>query len=300
MRPDRHSRRRLLRGLAAAPLCTLGTTREGAGSRAQARPALDFDLRAPTDPMAPTVLAAPPPFAPRPFGGWGGSPDAAAIQLDLPQLKYAGNWSPRTGAMRVLARELRLRTRLEPVAEPSTVAATEAGLFETPFLYVGGDGALPPLDDAAEQNLRRFVDLGGLILFDAADGGSDGAFTQSVRELLGRIMPGSEIAPVSSEHVVYRSFYLVDFPWGRTQVHDHLLAIQEEGRLKVLLMRNDLGGALAETEDGLAAYPSTPGGSEQREWAIRFGVNILLYATCTDYKADRAHVETLLRSRRWR
>jgi hypothetical protein len=25
-----------------------------------------------------------------------------------------------------------------------------------------------------------------------------------------------------------------------------------------------------------------------------------LYATCTDYKADRAHVETLLRARRWR
>jgi hypothetical protein len=45
---------------------------------------------------------------------------------------------------------------------------------------------------------------------------------------------------------------------------------------------------------------STPGGSQQREWAIRFGVNLLLYATCTDYKADRAHVETLLRSRRWR
>lgn len=202
--------------------------------------------------------------------------------------------------MRVLARELRLRTRLEPVSEPTTVGPTERALFETPFLYVAGEGELPSLGDEAEQNLRRFIDFGGLILFDAADGGADLAFTRSVRELLGRIMPGSELAPVSAEHVVFRSFYLVDFPWGRTQVHDSLLAIQEEGRLKVMLTRNDLGGALAETESGLAAYPCTPGGSDQREWAIRFGVNILLYATCTDYKADRAHVETLLRSRRWK
>ncbi len=148
--------------------------------------------------------------------------------------------------------------------------------------------------------MRKFVDLGGLILFDAADGGVDPAFTDDIRKLLSRIMPGATLAPVSNEHVLFRSFYLVDFPWGRTQVHDKLLAVQEEGRIKVLLMRNDLGGALAETVDGLAMYPCTPGGPDQREWAIRLGVNVLLYATCTDYKADRAHVETLLRARRWR
>jgi len=202
--------------------------------------------------------------------------------------------------MRVLARELRLRTRLEPVADPSTVEASSARLFETPFLYVAGEGPLPALGTAAESQLRRFIDLGGLIVFDAADGGTDPAFTRDVRELLSRIAPASTLAPVSSDHVLYRSFYLVDFPWGRTQAHDALLGIQEEGRLQALILRNDLGGALAETPDGLPAYPCVPGGTDQREWAIRFGVNLLLYATCTDYKADRAHVETLLRSRRWR
>ena len=293
MRPSVTTRRQLLRGLAAAaPLCALGSAE--AREAAQLRPGLNF--------RTPEALAAPPPDGLGGLGGWAPPtpPTGDPIQLDLPQLRYPGNWSPRPGAMRVLARELRLRTRLEPVSEPTTVAATERALFETPFLYVAGEGELPQLDDEAEQNLRRFIDLGGLILFDAADGGADLAFTRSVRELLGRIMPGSELAPVSGEHVVYRSFYLVDFPWGRTQVHDSLLAVQEEGRLKVMLTRNDLGGALAETDSGLAAYPCSPGGADQREWAIRFGVNILLYATCTDYKADRAHVETLLRSRRWK
>lgn len=173
-------------------------------------------------------------------------------------------------------------------------------MFETPFLYVAGDGGLPDLSEDAQWSMRRFIDLGGLILFDAADGGTDPKFTADVRKLLEKVAPSSKLTPVSREHVIYRSFYIVDAPWGRTQAHDELLAVQEEGRLKVLLMRNDLGGALAETDAGLAAYPCTPGGGEQREWAMRFGVNILLYATCTDYKADRAHVETLLRSRRWR
>jgi hypothetical protein len=245
-----------------------------------------------------SVHAAPPPLPPdfEPIS----DADPNAIRIDLPQLKYGGSWSPRSGAMRVLARELRLRTRLEPVTEPSTVSAESSSLFETPFLYVAGDGGLPALGETGDAQLRRFVDLGGLILFDAADGGTDPGFTNDVRALLSRIAPASELTPVSREHVIYRSFYLVDFPFGRTQAHEHLLAIQEEGRIKVLLMRNDLGGALAETDDGLAAYPCTPGGAEQREWAIRLGVNVLLYATCTDYKADRAHVETLLRSRRWR
>jgi len=202
--------------------------------------------------------------------------------------------------MRVLARELRLRTRLEPVREPSTVDADSPALFETPFLYVAGEGGLPSLGERAEMQLRRFVDFGGMILFDAADGGTDSGFTRDVKALLERTSPSSVLAPVARDHVLFRSFYLVDFPWGRTSVHDQLLGIQEEGRLKVLVVGNDLGGALAETDVGLAAYPCTPGGAVQREWAMRFAVNVLLYATCTDYKADRAHLETLIRSRRRR
>jgi hypothetical protein len=231
---------------------------------------------------------------------WSRSSGDEAITIDLPQLRYDGNWEPRAGAMRVLARELRLRTRLEPVAEPSAVDAQSPALFETPFLYVSGDKALPELARSAEANLRQFLDLGGLVLFDAADGGTDSAFTHSVEALLARVAPSSELSPIARDHVLFRSFYLVDTPVGRTAAFDHLLGIQEEGRIKALLMRNDLGGALAELPDGRMAHSCTPGGAEQRQWAIRFATNVLMYATCTDYKADRAHVETLLRARRWR
>ena len=222
------------------------------------------------------------------------------LEVDLPQLEYAGDWNPRPGAIRELAFEARMRTRLEPLREPTTVTAEAAALFNTPFLYSAGEGGMPPLGVEAESRLARFLDLGGMMLFDAADGGTDRGFERDVTALLGRIAPGSPLAPVSPEHVLYRSFYLVDAPLGRTASAERALGIDDEGRLKVLFVRNDLGGALARGADLLPSYPCVPGGPEQREAAIRFAVNILLYATCTDYKSDRAHVETLLMGRRRR
>ena len=225
---------------------------------------------------------------------------STVLTIDLPQLQYGGRWNPRASAMRELAAELRLRTRLEPVREPTAVLATSPALFATPFLYVAGEQSLAPLGDAAEAQLGRFLDLGGMIVFDAADGGADPGFERDAQALLGRIVPGAALTRVARDHVLYQSFYVIDEPVGRTRAYDHVLGIQEEGRLKVLMLRNDLGGALARGPDGLYTHPCTPGGPDQREWAIRFAVNILLYATCTDYKADRAHVETRLRNRRWR
>jgi hypothetical protein len=235
-----------------------------------------------------------------PLGGDEFHEPTAVLTVDLPHLQYPGKWNPRPGAMRELAVELRLRTRLEPVREPSVVTADSRRLFDTPFLYVAGEGNLPPLGAAAETALGRFLDLGGMIVFDAADGGADLGFEKDVTALLGRILPGAALTRVAADHVLYRSFYLVETPLGRTSTFDHVLGIHEEGRLKALLIRNDLGGALARGESGLFTWPCVPGGADQREWAFRFAVNILLYATCTDYKADRAHVETLLRNRRWR
>ncbi|PRQ00529.1 DUF4159 domain-containing protein [Enhygromyxa salina] len=163
--------------------------------------------------------------------------------------------------------------------DPSIVRLDPSELFQTPFVYIAGRGGLPGLvgNEQAERQLRRFVDLGGMIMFDDAD-----------------------LARVGADHVLYRSFYIIDFPAGRARGQDHVLGVQDEGRIKILVMPNDLGGALARGDDGYYRWNCTPGGSVQREWAIRFAVNILLYATCTDYKSDRAHVETLMQSRRGR
>ncbi|KIG13041.1 putative membrane protein [Enhygromyxa salina] len=224
------------------------------------------------------------------------------LELDLPQLEYGGDWNPRPGALKQLGQELRLRTRLAPMRDPSIVSLDPSELFQTPFVYIAGRGGLPGLvgNEQAERQLRRFVDLGGMIVFDDADGGADFGFGRDVDSLVGAMLPGTKLSRVGADHVLFRSFYIIDFPAGRTRTSDHVLGVQDEGRIKILVMPNDLGGALARGDDGYFRWNCTPGGSVQREWAIRFAVNILLYATCTDYKSDRAHVETLMRSDRGR
>ncbi len=204
------------------------------------------------------------------------------------------------GALEELGREVRLRSRVAPLQTPTVVRPGDASLFRTPFLWVAGDDALPPFEPSALRRLRRFIDLGGLMVFDDASGGSAPEFRRSVLKLSERLAPSTPMREVTPEHVLYRSFYLVDRAYGRTDFGNPLLGVHDAGRLKMLFVPGDLGGAFARDLRGSYRYPCNPGGPAQREEAIRLGVNIVLYATCTDYKSDRAHVETLERSRRRR
>ena len=44
-------------------------------------------------------------------------------------------------------------------------------------------------------------------------------------------------------------------------------------------------------------FPVEPGGEAQRETAFRLGVNLAMYALCTDYKDDAVHLPFILRRR---
>ena len=221
-------------------------------------------------------------------------------EIDLPQLAYDGAWNPRVGALEELGREVRLRSRVEPRQSPTVLRPSEQALFRTPFLWVTGEQPLPTFTPAIIRRLRRFIDLGGLMVFDDASGGTTPGFRRSVMELSNTLAPAAPLREVTPEHVLFRSFYLVDRPVGRTDFGQPLLGVHDAGRLKILFVPGDLGGALARDVRGAYRFPCNPGGPAQREEAIRLGVNIVLYATCTDYKSDRAHVETLERSRRKR
>lgn len=227
-------------------------------------------------------------------------PVPPTLRIDLPQLRYPGDWQPYRDVMRSLGSALRLRTRIEAQAVPSIVELDDPKLFNTPFLYIAGRDSLPSLPPKALARLRRFIDIGGLVVFDDAGGGLGRSFAPSVQSWIDAAIPSAKLAPLPADHVLFRSFYLVSTPTGRTTHKKQAMAVLDEGRIKALLIPNDLGGALARGPDERYLMPCQPGGEVQREWALRFGVNILLYATCTDYKSDPAHVQTLLRRRSWR
>ena len=71
-------------------------------------------------------------------------------------------------------------------------------------------------------------------------------------------------------------------------------------RYGVVLNHNNLLGALSRDGAGRFLNVPTPGGENQREMAIRFGINLAMYAMCLHYKDDQVHLDYLLHRRKWR
>lgn len=223
---------------------------------------------------------------------------AGPSDLRFAQLQTGGAWNPRPSALRRLAWEVGQRTSIEAHLEPAAVEPEGSGIFRYPLLYWAGSGAIPALSEAAVQNLRRHLSFGGILLVDDADAEPGGPFDRSVRRELARVLPRDDLAPIPSDHVIYKSFYLVPHQAGRRIASPHLFGAALEERYAVVLTNNDLGGAWARDAFGRWEHDVSPGGEDQREMAFRIGVNLAMYALCLDYKDDLVHTPFILRRRR--
>jgi hypothetical protein len=233
--------------------------------------------------------------------------DARAIgpssKFRFGQLMLAtGNSNPRPTALRRMAWEIEKRTSIDVELAPKPVDLERDPLHLTPFLYLAGDREFETPSQRAVDKLRRFLTFGGFLLIDSAEGTTDGAFDRSVRRLIEAIYPppakGLEIVP--GDHVVFKSFYLTDRPFGRVAISPVMEGVLRDGRLALAYVQNDLGGAWARDNFGNYEFECVPGGARQREMAFRMGINLVMYALCLDYKSDQVHVEFIMRRRRWR
>ena len=100
------------------------------------------------------------------------------------------------------------------------------------------------------------------------------------------------------DHVLYKSFYLVDRHPGRRQHRGFFEAMAVDERLAVVYSANDLAGALDKDDYGSYRFNVEAGGDATREWAARLGINLVMYALCLDYKADQVHIPFILQRRR--
>ncbi len=222
-------------------------------------------------------------------------------KVSLAHLHYAsGSWNPREGAARKLMLEVEKRTSI--LVEPITAAVEPESeeLFRYPFIIWSGDRAFDPFSEEAVVNLGVYLRAGGFILIDGCEGVPDGGFDRSVRRELARIMPSTPLQPVPSDHVIFKSFYMLDQPWGRVDASDVLEAIPQDDRLMVVYTPNDVEEAWARDNFGNYLYDVSPGGERQRDLAYRFGVNCVMYALCINYKADQVHVPFILKRRQWK
>ena len=220
-----------------------------------------------------------------------------ASRVAIGQIEHGGRWNPRPSALRRLSWELAQRTSIDSAPDGVPVRLSGPAVHLHPFLYLAGDGALPPFAEAEVAALRRHLQYGGFLLVDAADASDGAGFDASVRQELQRVLPSSPLGRVPREHVLYKSFYLLDHQGGRTLTRPWLEGQVIGGRLAVVYSQNDLGGAWARGTLGEWEYDCTPGGEPQRETAIRLGVNLAMYALCTDYKDDAVHLPFILRRR---
>jgi hypothetical protein len=213
-------------------------------------------------------------------------------------LQHGGKWDARLSGLRRLAWELQRRTSVEVVPEARALLPHSPKIFEYPFLYLGGEGELPPFKPEEVENLRRYVTFGGFLLADANDASDGAGFDASFRRELARVLPQSPLAEVPSNHVVFKSFFLIDAAPGRLLNKPYLLGATVGKRAAVLYSQNDLAGAWSRDETGDYEFEVTPGGEAQRELAFRLGINLCMYALCLDYKDDAVHLPLILEKRR--
>lgn len=212
--------------------------------------------------------------------------------------QHGGRWDARLSGLRRLAWEIQRRTSVEVVPDARPFPLSSPKLFEYPFLYISSDGEMPPWRDDEVENLKRYLTYGGFVLADANDGSDGAGFDASFRREIARVLPSAPLTPVPQEHVVYKSYFLLDSAPGRLLKKGQLESCNLGRRAAVIYSQNDLGGAWARDESGGYLFEVTPGGEPQRELAFRIGINLCMYALCLDYKDDAVHVPLILQKRR--
>ena len=210
-----------------------------------------------------------------------------------------------------LTRTLNQRTSAA-LADPVGVDPARDELAFYPWLYwpIAANQPQPPA--AAVARIAAFMHNGGTIVFDTRDALSPEGTVTPQAQWLRKLLAGvdvPELEPTPRDHVVTKTFYLLDKFVGRTENgktwiealppvdpndRTHPPARAGDSVSPIVVASNDLAGAWAARDDGTPLYPLVPGGPRQREMALRAGVNLVMYALTGNYKADQVHARDLL------
>jgi hypothetical protein len=206
---------------------------------------------------------------------------------------------------------LKARTSYDP-KEPMGVNVEKDELAFFPLLYWPMDPRERDLSPRALSKISDYMRGGGTILFDTRDlslGSSRGANSpgqQTLRRLIGKLdLP--PLQPIPADHVLTKSFYLLqDFPgrWDGGKLWVEALPPPDpdagpsparggDSVSPVIIGGNDWAAAWAVDASG-QPIAEVEGGDQQREMAVRFGINVVMYALTGNYKTDQVHAPALL------
>ncbi|MEO0382232.1 MAG: DUF4159 domain-containing protein [Pseudomonadota bacterium] len=210
-----------------------------------------------------------------------------------------------------LSRILTQRTAFEP-GDPMAIDPAQDELAFYPLIYWPMPDVPLAVSDRLITRIDAYMNNGGTILFDTRDeavsitNASISPQTANLRTLLSALdIPPLE--PVPDDHVLTKSFYLLDsFPgrfatgplWVEALPDDpegiNRPARGGDGVSPIMITGNDMASAWALSPDGRPLYATSPPDRLQREFAYRTGVNIGMYVMTGNYKADQVHIPALL------
>ncbi|MEM9726161.1 MAG: DUF4159 domain-containing protein, partial [Pseudomonadota bacterium] len=217
--------------------------------------------------------------------------------------------------LRGLQQILANRTAIEPGA-PAGVDPARDEIAVYAVLYWPITPDQDDLTDAAVRRLNAFMRTGGLLVVDSRDahqtfGDGDGPNARHVRRLLEPLdLP--PLAAIDRDHVLTRTFYILEDAPGRwpgepifaavgsgggaaaAGERDRAAGDVNDGVSPIIVGSVDWIGAWAVDARGRPLFPPGRGGDRRREMALRFGVNLAMYAYTGNYKSDQVHIDALL------
>ena len=195
-----------------------------------------------------------------------------------------------------LSTVVRRRTAAE-LGDPVGINPETDELAFFPLIYWPlAEGTATPSAWAAGR-LNTYLRNGGTILFDTRDQSGGPGFA-SLRAF-SRTLDIPPLVPVPADHVLTRSFYLLqEFPgrWTGGQVWVERSGDRvNDGVSPIIVGGHDWAAAWAMDDAQRPLFPVVPGGERQRELALRFGINLVMYTLTGNYKSDQVHVPEILK-----
>jgi len=206
------------------------------------------------------------------------------------QLKYrGGNWDPYSTGFDEIVNMLTATTSIKPEPKRNDISLSDKNIFISPFLWMTGDSEFQDFTEEEIGILRQWLLCGGLLIIDDTSGSRNYGFDLSVRKLIKKIFPDTELEKIREEHAVYRSFYLMRGVGGRRIVNRYMEGIDVEGRTVLIYSQNNIYGAWARDRMGNWLYECIPDGETQRIEAMKLTINLIVYSLTGTYKKDMIH-----------
>jgi hypothetical protein len=195
------------------------------------------------------------------------------------------------------------RSTVEPEPPISIdLESTPLDLFPLIYILMPSDGLT--LNEMERDNLAAYMKNGGAVIIDTMAGGRV-TTGNSIDNRLVALLEGLDLPPlkrVNEDHVLTRSFYLIDgfsgrYPdrplWIEGDATNEDDAKRGDGISSIFITDADFASAWAINNRNRPLY-SVEGGERNREMSYRTGVNIVMYILTGNYKDDQVHLPSLL------